>query len=87
MIECTHVHIVAIGIAGAGFTRAVVADLPICAFSVASAAVVRIGARVEHSVRAYNQSVLANAIRAVNVLAALDIATAAVVSVRSRIDR
>ena len=86
MIERTHVHVVTIGIAWAGFTRAVVADLAVRAFSIASTAVVRIGARVECAIRACNQSVLANAIQAVDVLTALDIATAAMVSIRPGID-
>lgn len=87
MIERAHVHIITISIAGTGFTRAVVADLAVRAFSVASAAVMRINTRIERAIRACNHAVLANSILAVDVLAARDIATATVVSVRSRIDR
>ncbi len=79
--------IVTIGIAGTVLACAVVADLAVRAFSVTAAAVVRIGARIERAIRASNHAVLANTIRAVDVLAARDIATAAMVSVRARIDR
>ena len=78
--------IIAIGIAGASLACTIFADFSICAFSVAASTMVCIGARIERSVRAYGDAILANAILAIDVLTALDIASTTVVSVRSRID-